>query len=117
MTIATILLAAALSAPPQAERYFIEPWLRQPLDAPIVQPHCVPVTIRVNTYRVTTVREWDGTVYEYRTLIATRLEKRYICDRPCEGAHDRRCSCHTVSGSEPIERRTPRRGVTVFEGR
>lgn len=71
--------------------------------------------VRVNTYRVTTVRKCDGTIYECRTLIATRLETVYICDRPCEGPHDRHNHCRTCSGSEPVERRIPHRGFTVFE--
>ena len=71
--------------PPQDERYSIEPWLRQPLDQPI----CVPVTVRVNTYSVRMYRRWDGSLYEVKTLIATRCERRYLCDQPCGGCHER----------------------------
>lgn len=44
---------------------------------------CESVLVRINTYRVTRVREWDGTVYEYRTLIGVRYERQIWCERVC----------------------------------
>lgn len=44
---------------------------------------CRSVLVRINTYRVTRVREWDGYVYEYRTLIGVRYERELWCERRC----------------------------------
>ena len=52
----------------------------QPIRHPYQQ--CEPVTLRYNTYRVTTYGDYYGNRWESRQLIGTRTEQRWLCDRP-----------------------------------